>query len=62
MERGSAKHGPLQDDVLERDVRGMLQGNHPTRAQEDLDAEPPADDDPAVLRPEPPAADGEEES
>ncbi|WP_243787762.1 hypothetical protein [Saccharopolyspora gloriosae] len=59
MERGSAKHGPLRDDVLEDDVRGMLQGNHPTRAQEDLDAEPPADDDPDVLRPDPPEPDKE---
>ncbi|GAB2671120.1 hypothetical protein GCM10027271_34440 [Saccharopolyspora gloriosae] len=50
MQRGSDKHGPAQDDALEADVRGMLQGNHPTRAQEELDAEPPADDDPAVLQ------------
>lgn len=54
MERGSDKHGPKQDDALEKDMGGFLQGDHPTRAEEDLDAEPPADDDPAVLRPEPP--------
>lgn len=54
MERGSDKHGPRQDDDLEQEVRGLVQGNHPTRAEEALDAEPPADDDPAMLRPEPP--------
>ncbi|MEU6132699.1 hypothetical protein ABZ805_26275 [Saccharopolyspora sp. NPDC047091] len=61
MQRGSDKHGPAQDDALEQDVRGLLQGNHPTRAQEELDAEPPADDDPALLRPEPPSAGDEPE-
>ncbi|QGK69916.1 hypothetical protein GIY23_10640 [Allosaccharopolyspora coralli] len=54
MQRGSDKHGPRQDDDLEQEVRGLVQGNHPTRAEEALDAEPPADDDPALLRPEPP--------
>ncbi len=54
MERGSDKHGPRQDDDLEQEVRGLVQGNHPTRSEEALDAEPPADDDPAMLRPEPP--------
>lgn len=49
MQRGSDKHGPAQDDAMESDVRGLIQGNHPTRAREELDAEPPADDDPAVL-------------
>lgn len=54
MERGSDKHGPKQDDALEKEMEGFLQGGHPTRAEEALDAEPPADDDPSVLRPEPP--------
>jgi hypothetical protein len=54
VERGSDKHGPKQDDALEKELEGLLRGNHPTRAEEALDAEPPADDDPAVLRPESP--------
>ncbi len=54
MQRGSDKHGPGQDDALEKEVQGLLQGDHPTRAEEGLDAEPPADDDPESLRPEPP--------
>ncbi len=52
MERGSDKHGPKQDDALEKEVEGFLQGDHPTRSDEALDAEPPADDDPAAPRPE----------
>ncbi|RCW46035.1 hypothetical protein DFQ14_102337 [Halopolyspora algeriensis] len=55
MQRGSDKHNPRQDDALEEDVEGLLQGNHPTRSDESLDAEPPADDDPETrMRPEPP--------
>ncbi len=54
MERGSDKHGPAQDDALEKEMTGFLQGDHPTRAEEGLDTEPPADDDPEVLRPGPP--------
>jgi hypothetical protein len=49
--RGSNKHGPLRDDKQKKDIEGLLQGKHPTRADEALDAEPPADDDPDVLRP-----------
>jgi len=53
MQRGSDKHGPQQDDALEKDVHSMVQGDHPTRAEEALDAEPPADDDPKTrLRPD----------
>lgn len=48
--RGSDKHGPMQDDALEKEMMGHLQGNHPTRAEEELDSEPPADDDPDVWR------------
>lgn len=51
--RGSDKHGPMRDDELEKEIRGLLQGGHPTRADEALDAEPPADDDPDI-RPERP--------
>ncbi|MDR7299853.1 hypothetical protein [Haloactinomyces albus] len=58
MQRGSDKHNPRQDDALEEEVEGLLQGNHPTRSQEDLDAEPPADDDPDTeIRPTPPRSD-----
>ena len=48
MTRGSDKHGPMKDDALEKEQEGRLRGNHPTRADESLDAEPPADDDPEV--------------
>jgi hypothetical protein len=47
-QRGSDKHGPMQDDALEKEMAGYLQGDHPTRAQEELESEPPADDDPDV--------------
>ncbi|CAM03426.1 hypothetical protein A8924_4550 [Saccharopolyspora erythraea NRRL 2338] len=46
MTRGSDKHSPMKDDELEKEMEGRLRGNHPTRADESLDAEPPADDDP----------------
>ena len=49
MDRGSDKHGAFRDDAMEQEVRGLLQGSHPTRVREDLDAEPPAEDDPAAL-------------
>lgn len=62
VERGSDKHGPKQDDALEKDMEGFLQGGHPTRADESLDSEPPADDDPDVLRPEPPQPGDEADS
>lgn len=54
MERGSDKHGPMKDDALEEEVHGLIQGNHPTRAEEALDSEPPADDDPEILHQEQP--------
>jgi hypothetical protein len=46
MERGSIKHSPRDDDALEKELRGTLQANHSTRAEEWRDPEPPADDDP----------------
>lgn len=52
--RGSDKHGPMRDDERKKEIEGLLRGNHPTRADEALDAEPPADDDPDVLRPDRP--------
>jgi len=48
MERGSDKHGPIQDEELDKELHGRLQGGHPTRAEEEQDVEPPADDDPPV--------------
>ncbi|MBY4214765.1 hypothetical protein HQO42_25155 [Rhodococcus fascians] len=48
MERGSDKHSPRQDDALKEDTEGMIRGNKPTRADEALDPEPPADDDPNI--------------
>src|SRR5690606_10024165 len=42
-----------------KEIEGMLRGNHPTRAEESHDSEPPADDDLSVTeqvqRPERPA-------
>jgi hypothetical protein len=35
----------LRDDELARELRGTLQGNRPTRAEEWRDPEPPAEDD-----------------
>ena len=48
MDRGSDKHSPVEDDEMKAEMQGMLKGNHPTRVEEDHDAEPPADDDPDV--------------
>lgn len=48
MERGSAKHGPREDDALKKELQGTLQGNRPSRVEEWRDPEPPADDDPDV--------------
>jgi hypothetical protein len=46
MQRDSDLHNPRQDEKLERELRGTLQGNRPSRAEEWRDPEPPADDDP----------------
>lgn len=46
MQRDSDRHGPRVDEELEHELRGMLQGNRPSRAEEWRDPEPPADDDP----------------
>ncbi|GAA4661862.1 hypothetical protein [Amycolatopsis dongchuanensis] len=48
MERGSDKNSPREDDAMKAELRGMLQGNGPSRAEEWRDPEPPADDDPEV--------------
>jgi hypothetical protein len=46
VQRDSDLHGPREDDALARELRGTLQGNRPSRAEEWRDPEPPADDDP----------------
>jgi hypothetical protein len=47
MNRDSNLHGPRQDDELDRELRGMLQGNRPSRSDEWRDSESPTDDEPA---------------
>ena len=44
MERGNAKHGPREDDMLAAELRGTL-GPHGSNREEWTDPEPPADDD-----------------
>lgn len=46
MQRDSDRHAPRVDEELEHELRGMIQGNRPSRAEEWRDPEPPADDDP----------------
>ncbi|NJQ02857.1 DUF2795 domain-containing protein [Streptomyces zingiberis] len=48
MQRGSDHLNVHQDDEMKQELQGMLRGNHPTRAEEWHDVEPPADDDPAT--------------
>ncbi len=48
MERGSGKHSPREDEALKQELRGTLQGNRSSRAEEWRDPEPPADDDPDI--------------
>lgn len=44
--RDSDRHGPRVDEELDREVRGLVQGNRPSRAEQWRDPEPDADDDP----------------
>lgn len=46
----AGKHGPRQDEALEKEVRGLLQGGHANRAEEWRDPEPPGEDQPDVSR------------
>jgi hypothetical protein len=48
MHRESDQHSPREDDALKAELRGTLQGNGPSRAEEWRDPEGPADDDPDV--------------
>lgn len=49
MERTSDQHGPKQDEEIKQGLDGLIKGDHPTRVEQELDAEPPADDDPTVV-------------
>lgn len=42
----SAKHGPLHDEALEHETRGLVQAGRPTRAEEWRDPEPAGEDQP----------------
>jgi hypothetical protein len=42
----SDKHGPLLDEELEHETRGLVQGGHSTRAEEFRDPEPAGEDQP----------------
>ncbi|MDQ4039040.1 MAG: DUF2795 domain-containing protein [Actinomycetota bacterium] len=46
MTQQSGTHGPLKDDQLARETRGLVQGGHTTRAQEWRDPEPAGEDQP----------------
>jgi hypothetical protein len=55
IERGNSKHGPILDEVMQQEVRGLLQGQ-PTdsRTEEWHDPEPSGEDQPdAAELPEP---------
>lgn len=45
-EQESSKYGPREDDALKREVRSELQAHRATRAEEWLEAQPPAEDEP----------------
>lgn len=48
MQRQSDKHSAREEDVRKQEMEGHLRADHPTRSDEFLDAEPPADDDPVL--------------
>jgi hypothetical protein len=48
MERGSDKMSSRRDEEMKQELEGELRSSHPTHAQEWKEAEPPADDDPAL--------------
>ncbi|WP_326599401.1 DUF2795 domain-containing protein [Streptomyces sp. NBC_01803] len=49
QQRGSDRLNVHRDDVMKHELQGMLRGEHPTRAEEWRDQEPPAEDDPALV-------------
>jgi Protein of unknown function (DUF2795) len=53
IDRGSAKHGALRDDIMAHEVEGIVRAGRDTRAEEWKSAEPPGEDTPQVaLHPE----------
>jgi len=44
MERGNSKHSPRLDEEMEHEVRGMMTGERPTRAEEWRETEPAGED------------------
>jgi Protein of unknown function (DUF2795) len=45
-EQTGGQYGPREDDELKREVRGEIQANRATRAEEWLEPEPPGEDEP----------------
>jgi hypothetical protein len=45
-EQTGGQHGPREDDALKREVRGEMQANRATRAEEWREPEPPGEDEP----------------
>jgi hypothetical protein len=45
-EQTGGTHGPREDDALKREVRSELQAHRATRAEEWLEPQPPAEDEP----------------
>ena len=46
MSEQTGQHGPLQDDQLAHEVRGLVQGGHGTHAEEWADPQAPGEDQP----------------
>ena len=46
MGEQSSKHGPLQDEQLAHETRGLVQGGHGTHAEEWRDPQAPGEDQP----------------
>lgn len=50
MDRGSAKHGPTQDDYLRSGVDDVVRGGHSSRAEEWREEEPSGEGQPEASR------------
>ncbi len=48
MQRGSDRLSVHKDEEMKHELRGLIRSGHSTRAEEWLDPEPTADDDPPV--------------
>ena len=44
-ERGNTTHGPQVDDQMKHETQGLVQGNHPTRAEDWRETETVDDSD-----------------